>query len=864
MKKVMIMALTLVMFWGMSYHHASAAKSVTESEVSSQLNNFMKQYVGNKWTGSYMNATQCKGFATMIFDKIFDLGGKTIGTGSTIKNSTNWKLNDLNSTVNCLGTVYNAAESDYANLLKQAKPGDFLQTRRRSSGNPHSMIVVSVSDSQIEIFDCNSEGDLLVRHYYQSFSAFKSRNIGVSLYRSKHYNVNTILTLDKPFPSVSISGSDLTFQWNGSSGATYYWIDIFDKVTNKKVVGQWIDKNTTQYTISKMIPGNYYAYVYASNENETMTSDVINISNYEDVGTNFYAYIENTKAKTCFTNDNQNVSGRRYTGSDNQIWKFERNADGSYYLISLSDGCALEVLNWKDENAANVKVWTKTEGVGEKWYIVKNKLGNYSFKPQCALGRSVDLNEVSSIEGTNIHLWEADDWNSQNFEIKKVNVYDVKYDLNGGQGTVTNQHKIQGATLSLSSQKPTRSGYTFQGWSTSNTAMTATYQPGTSYTEDCSVTLYAVWRSEPVNLGDGFYAYIQNVKSGTVFTNDNQNVSGRKYTGQNNQVWKFERNNDGSYFIISLADQCALEVLNWKDENDANVKVWTKTSGAGENWYIEKNRLNGYNLKPLCALGRSADLNEASSAEGTNIHLWESNDWDSQNFQIIKVGVYNLDYNMNGGQGSISSQYKIQDQTLKLSTSIPIRTGYTFLGWSTNSTATSATYQPGGTYAANSNITLYAVWKKNSSDISGKVISYDIGKSDAVTIRLLNSTGTSEVRKVQCKAGTSAQMAYEMKDVQAGSYILEVSKEGHVTRTCEVTVGENSVTQDVKICLLGDVTGDGKVNTRDLNRLYAHVNGTNLLTGYEFVCGDVTGDGKINTRDLNRLYAHISETNLLW
>ena len=133
MKKVMIMALTLVMFWGMSYHHASAAKSVTESEVSSQLNNFMKQYVGNKWTGSYMNATQCKGFATMIFDKIFDLGGKTIGTGSTIKNSTNWKLNDLNSTVNCLGTVYNAAESDYANLLKQAKPGDFLQTRRRSN-----------------------------------------------------------------------------------------------------------------------------------------------------------------------------------------------------------------------------------------------------------------------------------------------------------------------------------------------------------------------------------------------------------------------------------------------------------------------------------------------------------------------------------------------------------------------------------------------------------------------------------------------------------------------------------------------------------------------------------------------------------
>ena len=80
------------------------------------------------------------------------------------------------------------------------------------------------------------------------------------------------------------------------------------------------------------------------------------------------------------------------------------------------------------------------------------------------------------------------------------------------------------------------------------------------------------------------------------------------------------------------------------------------------------------------------------------------------------------------------------------------------------------------------------------------------------------------------------------------------------TFTCTVKSDE----PDVENYLLGDVTGDGKVNTRDLNRLYAHVNGTNPLTGDAFACGDVTGDGKINTRDLNRLYAHINESNLLW
>ena len=250
------------------------------------------------------------------------------------------------------------------------------------------------------------------------------------------------------------------------------------------------------------------------------------------------------------------------------------------------------------------------------------------------------------------------------------------------------------------------------------------------------------------------------------------------------------------------------------------------------------------------------------------MHLSPQNYYPWTNSNVVEFTVaediYTISYSANGGSGAPDAQIKEYNLALTLSNTKPIRSGYDFLGWSTSSTATSATYQPGGRYTDNSNVSLYAVWKKNSSAISGNVTSYDIHKSDTVTIRLLDSAGTSEIKKVQCTAGASSQVAYEIKDVQAGNYILEVSKEGHVTRTYEITVGQNSVNQDVKICPIGDVTGDGKVNTRDLNRVYAHVNGTNPLTGYEFDCGDVTGDGKINTRDLNRLYAHISETNPLW
>ena len=72
---------------------------------------------------------------------------------------------------------------------------------------------------------------------------------------------------------------------------------------------------------------------------------------------------------------------------------------------------------------------------------------------------------------------------------------------------------------------------------------------------------------------------------------------------------------------------------------------------------------------------------------------------------------YAIKYNANGGSGAPGNQTKWKDQTLSLSTTKPTRTGYTFLGWSTSSSATSATYSAGGNYTANSAATLYAVWK---------------------------------------------------------------------------------------------------------------------------------------------------------
>ena len=63
--------------------------------------------------------------------------------------------------------------------------------------------------------------------------------------------------------------------------------------------------------------------------------------------------------------------------------------------------------------------------------------------------------------------------------------------------------------------------------------------------------------------------------------------------------------------------------------------------------------------------------------------------------------------------------------------------------------------------------------------------------------------------------------------------------------------------------LVGDVTGDGKINIMDVVKLYAHVKGTPITDEYALACGDVSDDGKINIMDVVKLYAHVKGVSLV-
>ena len=77
---------------------------------------------------------------------------------------------------------------------------------------------------------------------------------------------------------------------------------------------------------------------------------------------------------------------------------------------------------------------------------------------------------------------------------------------------------------------------------------------------------------------------------------------------------------------------------------------------------------------------------------------------------------YSIIYNLNGGTGSIENGTANYGSPAILSNKVPTKSGMYFLGWSTNASATVASYKAGGIMQAdtfsvtNKNINLYAVW----------------------------------------------------------------------------------------------------------------------------------------------------------
>ena len=143
--------------------------------------------------------------------------------------------------------------------------------------------------------------------------------------------------------------------------------------------------------------------------------------------------------------------------------------------------------------------------------------------------------------------------------------------------------------------------------------------------------------------------------------------------------------------------------------------------------------------------------------------------------------------------------------------------------------------------------------------VSGTATSFN-SDTDEVMIQLTESGASEPAYEAVVKGNTAT---YSIAGVAPGTYTMKVMKQNHVAREYTVVVGAENVVQDVKICLLGDVNGDGTINAKDKKVIYNHINDSSKeLTGYTFDVGDVNGDGTINAKDKKLIYNHINGSSL--
>ena len=445
--------------------------------------------------------------------------------------------------------------------------------------------------------------------------------------------------------------------------------------------------------------------------------------------------------------------------------------------------------------------------------------GSVEYKPGSRFTKDLDSN------GASITLYAV--WTPWKHTIH----YNSNIPTNAPTGTTTvsnmpgDQTKTFDEKLMISSNKPTRKGYNFAGWSTSANG-NVVYQPGAEYKNDQNggtVTLYAKWtawkhtvtydKNVPANSkktdvknmpGNQTKIYDQNLtlqsnvptRIGYTFVKWTTNKDGTGTAYQPGSQYSYNRDSDGGTVTLYAV------WTPWKYtvRYDKNVPAssssqtvsnmpadQTKTEEVNLTLSSNKPSRNGYIFNGWQAQinGKAVDYQPGATlsydpdAKGSVITLkakWTA--WKHTIHYDKNVPASSKKTNVTNMPGD---QVKVFDTALSIQPMVPKRTGYTFKGWSTTANG-KAEYQPGNKYNHDQNdgtVTLYAVWtpwkykvqydKNVSADSSSQTVSNmptDQTKTEEVVLTLSSNKPS---RNGYIFNGWQAQINGKAVDYQPGA-----------------------------------------------------------------------------------------------
>ena len=297
-----------------------------------------------------------------------------------------------------------------------------------------------------------------------------------------------------------------------------------------------------------------------------------------------------------------------------------------------------------------------------------------------------------------------------------INNYNITYNLDGGSASNPSTYTVED-TITLNN--PTKTGYTFSGWTGSNgesLQTLVTIQKGSTgdktYTAHYSAnsnTKYVVKHLKQKLTLDGYeLEETENLygASDTKVTPETKTYTG--FTSPEPQEITIK--SDGSTELEYKYDR---EIYTY---TITNPDTMTSSLPSGEYPYgtevtITANTVPGYTFS---SWNNGEIDNPATFAIDENLNI----------APIYNANTYYVVFNNNTGSGSMSDQQMTYDADEVLKKCTFTKVGYSFDGWNTKADGTGTNYADEATVknlAESGNVILYAKWKANT-DTSYKVI----------------------------------------------------------------------------------------------------------------------------------------------
>ena len=183
----------------------------------------------------------------------------------------------------------------------------------------------------------------------------------------------------------------------------------------------------------------------------------------------------------------------------------------------------------------------------------------------------------------------------------------------------------------------------------------------------------------PVNFGDEFDSVILAKEPWITFCalgeDEDYNVELKKEEGITSEMWRFNRQSDGSYVITNFATGRVLDAYGLGTTDFTNVFTDVYNGGNNQKWFIyEKN--GGYLIRAAYT-SMVLDVDHAIFESGTNIEMHEQNDsnaqtmafyWENATYGTPKIGNMSSTSTDNSITLNLSDSYYVDKRKVYRST----------------------------------------------------------------------------------------------------------------------------------------------------------------------------------------------------